>query len=691
MAIGIRGIDPAIGYDRLVVNGSAVIAGALRVDAIDGFAPITRDELQVFTYSSRENEFPLITGNLAEAITLRYEQSAVYVSGTANSAIGRVANPVFLPAGGEVQRTDLIAIESATEGAEIRYTIDGTTPTITSLLYTGPFQLTGGTTIYARAYKAGLIESAATSATFVVRRTSDELGDWSGTWIGKFGSIHTRLEIQWIDGVLTARGGFSGAPIEVAGEQLTLKAIHPSTGELELWRPADNNARLVLNFSGNLASFSYVDGGTVRRGLLGRGVDVATTTTYLPFAGDFTDYSLGNVANLTSESVTLVSDSGFNEGRAAMIGNGGQLTAANFFYQSLFSANWSLGFRVRLGQETLRGVIFSAEDTTGKGVRITAHDGELRYSDYTRSGDAISENSSIVLASGTEDGLWHHVAIVQLGASRTLFWDGIAVETPDVTTLALGNVPQIRFGALASAGEGSPSWSFDEVFIASTAFTQSQVFELAAMPDSKVVQTITFPDLPDRRFSSASIQLAATATSGLPVSFAVIGGPATIIDGELQLLGLGEIRIRATQAGDSTYLPAASVDRSFNVGQSYEHWSITEFGGQGAHIPTDDSDGDGLTNLIEYALGLDPRSQDASHGPLIQATSGEWTFTYRRPADRSDLFYSVEASTNLRDWASVGLSHERVSTDGETEVWRATRPISGAPTAFFRLRVSVVP
>jgi hypothetical protein len=78
-------------------------------------------------------------------------------------------------------------------------------------------------------------------------------------------------------------------------------------------------------------------------------------------------------------------------------------------------------------------------------------------------------------------------------------------------------------------------------------------------------QTIAFAALPEISFSTAPITLNATATSALPITFAVISGPAALSGITLTLTGPGSITVRATQAGSATFHPAAPVDRTFLV------------------------------------------------------------------------------------------------------------------------------
>lgn len=60
-----------------------------------------------------------------------------------------------------------------------------------------------------------------------------------------------------------------------------------------------------------------------------------------------------------------------------------------------------------------------------------------------------------------------------------------------------------------------------------------------------------------------------------------------------------------------------------------------------------------------------------------------------RPADRENLTYLVESSSDLVTWSTAGVVLERVAT-GETEVWRGRCSATPEPR-FLRLRVSFEP
>ncbi|HEX3133095.1 MAG TPA: chitobiase/beta-hexosaminidase C-terminal domain-containing protein, partial [Planctomycetota bacterium] len=79
-----------------------------------------------------------------------------------------VATPVFSPAGGAVPSGQSVTISSATSGAAIRYTTDGSTPTAASSAYTTALIISATMTLRAYASKSGMSDSAVVSATFTV-------------------------------------------------------------------------------------------------------------------------------------------------------------------------------------------------------------------------------------------------------------------------------------------------------------------------------------------------------------------------------------------------------------------------------------------------------------------------------------------------------------------------------------------
>ena len=79
-------------------------------------------------------------------------------------------------------------------------------------------------------------------------------------------------------------------------------------------------------------------------------------------------------------------------------------------------------------------------------------------------------------------------------------------------------------------------------------------------------QTITFGSLPNQTLGAAPFTLSATASSGLPVSFASTTTSVCTVSGTTAtLVAAGTCTIQATQAGNASYSAATPVSQSFQV------------------------------------------------------------------------------------------------------------------------------
>lgn len=92
-----------------------------------------------------------------------------------------------------------------------------------------------------------------------------------------------------------------------------------------------------------------------------------------------------------------------------------------------------------------------------------------------------------------------------------------------------------------------------------------QYVSLYGMGVTAQPQTIDFTPLTDKVYGSGAITLSATASSGLPVTFDLVSGPAIVNGSTVTITGVGPVVIAARQAGNSSWLPAGAVTRGFNV------------------------------------------------------------------------------------------------------------------------------
>jgi chitinase len=88
----------------------------------------------------------------------------------------KVSAPTFSIPGGNYTETQSITVSCATDGATIRYTVDGSIPTSSSTACSGPLNVSNSTvTIKARAFKAGMVDSDLAKATYVVEPVVPEV------------------------------------------------------------------------------------------------------------------------------------------------------------------------------------------------------------------------------------------------------------------------------------------------------------------------------------------------------------------------------------------------------------------------------------------------------------------------------------------------------------------------------------
>lgn len=79
-------------------------------------------------------------------------------------------------------------------------------------------------------------------------------------------------------------------------------------------------------------------------------------------------------------------------------------------------------------------------------------------------------------------------------------------------------------------------------------------------------QAITFPQLANKLTTDVPFSLNATATSGLPVEYEIVSGPASVAGNIVTLTGQpGDVSVKAKQPGDGTYQPADDIVSTFKV------------------------------------------------------------------------------------------------------------------------------
>ncbi len=240
------------------------------------------------------------------------------------------------------------------------------------------------------------------------------------------------------------------------------------------------------------------------------------------------------------------------------------------------------------------------------------------------------------------------------------------------------------------------------------------------------IATISIGDLSQSASGSCLVELAGTANHD---QIAVTG--SATLDGTLDVAladgftpSTGDSFVVLTCASrtgtfSTVNLPTLPADREWNIAYDpdgtpgvglsvaaltpYGQWRKTSFGAEaddpataGEHA---DPDGDGIDNLLEYALNLNPNLPANSGGapgrnglPGIETPDeNHIALVYRRNISATDIAYVVEESDDLGlsdPWSAAPVAETILSDDGETRIIRATIPRNGAPGKFLRLKVT---
>ena len=129
------------------------------------------------SYNPNLLEEQTVTLNGTVTIPSYYDTTDVDTNVTIKITISKADNakaPTASPASGTYTSDQSVKLQSATEGAEIYYTTDGSTPNRTSTKYTGPIHITGTeskstrTTVKAIAVKQGMYDSSVATYTYTI-------------------------------------------------------------------------------------------------------------------------------------------------------------------------------------------------------------------------------------------------------------------------------------------------------------------------------------------------------------------------------------------------------------------------------------------------------------------------------------------------------------------------------------------
>jgi subtilisin-like proprotein convertase family protein len=155
--------------------------------------------------------------------------------------------------------------------------------------------------------------------------------------------------------------------------------------------------------------------------------------------------------------------------------------------------------------------------------------------------------------------------------------------------------------------------------------------------------------------------------TGGPLPSGLSLSPDGVLSGTAKSGGTGSfpnITVMATNGISPDAMQTFSLTTATHADNYIESFGLT--GGDAAL--TYDYDHDGLTNLMEYALGLDPTVPSVLGLPVVTLKDYSGTkylsMTFYRSSLAIDLTYTVQASSDLFSWTDVGTSIHGAPTTG---------------------------
>lgn len=171
-------------------------------------------------------------------------------------------------------------------------------------------------------------------------------------------------------------------------------------------------------------------------------------------------------------------------------------------------------------------------------------------------------------------------------------------------------------------------------------------------------------------------------TTSLPVSLDATGVPAA---------DSFYFRAIATNGGGTTVGNIVMVNGVSPI-TGFAAWQASQFGANASNAQIAGASaspaGDGVSNLLKYAFGLDPFTPSAASMPAAALDSGSLAITYNQVLSATDITYTVQWSADLVSWSNAGVTEQVIGSNASTRQVRAS--VTGAPSVakFLRIQVS---
>ncbi len=351
--------------------------------------------------------------------------------------------------------------------------------------------------------------------------------------------------------------------------------------DLTINHAVDNNVNGATPFSPT-GWEATISGATINTALASGNVTVTTVGTPTAGNGDITIGAAGILTNGNSLNIIAARDINQNFSLTRATGSvtytaanninlGANLTANDLTLTAANNINLIAGdlraSNINIGGGNLNGtgVINGNVTVSGLGSVTAGNVGSLGLLTFNNA-LSFSGGTLNINIGGTTRGSGY--SAINLGSAN--LGGKLKVRLTGTLTPVLGQ----RFSIIQTSGSGKITGGFSSFELDALPAglgwshaiennangTQSYVLEI------KVAQTLTFNTIPSRLLVTSPFSIAATASSGLAVSFTSATPAVCSVSGNaVTLLVAGTCTIRANQAGNATYAPAPQVTQSFRV------------------------------------------------------------------------------------------------------------------------------
>jgi hypothetical protein len=314
-----QGIVWSIDSEGYMTSGSAIL------QAHDAGNPSTT-LYSSSTNSSRDNPGLAVKFTVPTVVNGKVYVGAQYQFSVFGLLSGQnpAADPVFTPGAETFNSSLAVSMTDATPGATIYYTLDGSTPTVSSAVYTSAITIKATTTINAMAIATGYLQSPVTSATYVdsTQALPPTFNPNGGTFTQPvsvtINDATTGAAIYYTtDGTTPTTSSTKYTGAITVGTSETVQAIGVATGVTNSAVSAANftisSGTIYINYANDgftATNLSLNNGATVTGGLLqltdgGTGEDrSAWFLTPVPVGSFITDFTF-QLLNPTADGMTF--------------------------------------------------------------------------------------------------------------------------------------------------------------------------------------------------------------------------------------------------------------------------------------------------------------------------------------------------------------------------------------------------